>query len=173
MNSILTDKELLRMKLNLALLPFKKSCKNFPSKSVYNYFEKFLIITLVDHLLTQRNVRFYSISVMVYDVMVMILVKMRSMYHKNVNWILVFCRVSYNDLLYYRCGSRVWFLENIIVKNYSLKTINLLVHLQNISSVLKSFKSFSNIEVCMRIQTLPVTKSTCKRSFSSTGRLKA
>ena len=52
---------------------------------------------------------------------------------------------------------------------------NRICHPDNITSISKSnnFSNFINIIICLRIQgTLPVTTCTCKRLFSSLGRLK-
>ena len=74
------------MKLNLVQLHFKKNRNNVPSESVSDYFLKIVTIPLLDHFLTQLNVRFDSASVMVYVGLVIVPVKMLSLYHKNIDW---------------------------------------------------------------------------------------
>ena len=64
---------------------FQKNCNNFPSKSVSDYFKKFVTIPLLSDLLTQLNVRFDSASVMVYGGLVIVPVKMLSLFHKNID----------------------------------------------------------------------------------------
>ena len=63
----------------------QKNRNNVPSESVSYYFEKVVTIPLLDHLLTQLNVRFDSASVMVYGGLVIVPVKMLSLYHKNID----------------------------------------------------------------------------------------
>ena len=65
---------------------FQKYRNNVPSESVSDYFKEVVTIPLIDHLLTQLNVRFGSASVMVYGGLVIVPVKMLSLYHKNIDW---------------------------------------------------------------------------------------
>ena len=65
---------------------FQKYSNNVPSDSVSDYFKKVVTTPLLDHLLTQLDVRFDSASVMVYGGLVIVPVKMLSLYHKNIDW---------------------------------------------------------------------------------------
>ena len=64
---------------------FQKNPNNVPSESLSDYFKKVVTIPLLDHLLTQLNVRFDSASVIVYGGLVIVPVKMLSLYHKNID----------------------------------------------------------------------------------------
>ena len=124
--------------------------------------------------MTQLNVRFDSASVMVYGGLVIVPVKMLSLYHKNIDWRLKlkfrpFAEFYKSDLPCYKALEA----ELDLWEAYWLNDTS--CHPDNISSTLKSidFRSFSNIKVCLRILgTLPVTTCTCERSFSSMRRLK-
>ena len=65
---------------------FQKYSNNVPSDSVSDYFKKVVTTPLLDHLLAQLDVRFDSASVMVYGGLVIVPVKMLSLYHKNIDW---------------------------------------------------------------------------------------
>ena len=65
---------------------FQKYSNNVPSDSVSDYFKKVVTTPLLDHLLTQLDVRFDSASVIVYGGLVIVPVKMLSLYHKNIDW---------------------------------------------------------------------------------------
>ena len=65
---------------------FQINRNNVPSESVYDYFRKDVTIPLLDHLLTQLHVRFDSPSVMEYDGLVIVPLKMLSLYHKYIDW---------------------------------------------------------------------------------------
>ena len=122
--------------------------------------------------MTQLNVRFDSASVMVYGGLVIVPVKMLSLYHKNIDWrqkFRPFAEFYKSDLPCYKALEA----ELDLWEAYWLNDTS--CHPDNISSTLKSidFRSFSNIKVCLRILgTLPVTTCTCERSFSSMRRLK-
>ena len=109
---------------------------------------------------------------MEYGELVIVPVKMLSLYHKNIDWrqkFRPFAEFYRSDLPCYKALEA----ELDLWEAYWLNDTS--YHPGNISSTLKSidFKSFSNIEVCLKILgTLPVTTCTCERSFSSTRRLK-
>ena len=73
------------MKLNLVHLHFKKIVTMFP-RNQYLIIKKVVTIPLLDHLLTELNVRFDRGSVIVYGRLVIVPVKMLSLYHKNIDW---------------------------------------------------------------------------------------
>ena len=109
---------------------------------------------------------------MVYVGLVIVPVKMLSLYHKNIDWrqkFRPFAEFYKSDLPCYKAlDAELDFWEEYWLDDTSC-------HPDNISSTLKSidFKSFSNIKVCLRILgTLPVTTCTCERSFFSMRRLK-
>ena len=62
---------------------FQKNRNNVPSVS--DYFEKVVTIALLDHLLTQLNIRFDSAFVIVYGGLEIVPVKMLSLHHKNID----------------------------------------------------------------------------------------
>ena len=109
---------------------------------------------------------------MVYGGLVIVPVKMLSLYHKNIDWrqkFRPFAEFYRSDLPCYKALEA----ELDLWESYWLNDTS--CDSDNISSTLKSidFKSFSNIKVCLRILgTLPVTTCTCERSFSSMGKLK-
>ena len=109
---------------------------------------------------------------MVYGGLVIVPVKMLSLYHKNIDWrqkFRPFAEFYRSDLPCYKALEA----ELDLWESYGLNDTS--CDSDNISSTLKSidFKSFSNIKVCLRILgTLPVTTCTCERSFSSMGKLK-
>ena len=109
---------------------------------------------------------------MVYGGLVIVPVKMLSLYHKNIDWrqkFRPFAEFYKSDLPCYKALEA----ELDLWEAYWLNDTS--CHPDNISSTLKSidFRSFSNIKVCLRILgTLPVTTCTCERSFSSMRRLK-
>ena len=151
---------------------FQKNRNNVPSESVSDYFKKVETIPLLDHLLTQLNVRFDSASVMVYGGLVIVPVKMLSLYHKNIDW-----RQKFRPFAeFYRSDRPCYKALEAELDLWEAYTLNdTSCHPDNISSTLKSidFKSFSNIKVCLRILgTLPVITCTCERLFSSMRRLK-
>ena len=151
---------------------FQKNRNNVPSESVSDYFKNVVTIPLLNHLLTQLNVRFDSASVMVYGGLVIVPVKMLSLYHKNIDWrqkFRPFAEFYRSDLPCYKALEA----ELDLWEAYWLNDTS--CHPDNISSTVNSidFKSFSNIKVCLRILgTLPVTTCTCQRSFTSMKRLK-
>ena len=109
---------------------------------------------------------------MVYGGLVIVPVKMLSLHHKNTDW-----RQKFRPFAeFYRCDLpcyKVLEAELDLWEAYWLNDTS--YHPENILSTLKSidFKSFSNIKVYLRILgTLPVTRCTCERSFSSMRRLK-
>ena len=65
---------------------FQKNRNNVTLGSVSHYFEKVVTIPLLDHLLTQLNVRFDSTSVMVCGGLEIVPVKLFLLYHKNIDW---------------------------------------------------------------------------------------
>ena len=99
---------------------------------------------------------------MVYGGLVIIPVKMLSLYHKNIDWRQNFGRFAdfyRNDFPCYKALKAALDLW----ETYWLNDTS--CHPDNISSTIKSidFKSFSNIKVCLRILgTLPVTTYTCE-----------
>ena len=122
--------------------------------------------------MSRLNVIFDSASVMVYGGLVIVSVKMLSLYHKNIDLrqkLRSFAEFHRSDLPCYKALEEEldsW--EEHWLKNTSF-------YPSNISSTLKiiDFKSFSHVKVCLRIlETLPVTICTCERSFSSMRRLK-
>ena len=109
---------------------------------------------------------------MVYGGLVIVPVKMLSLYHKNNDWrqkFRPFAEFYRSDLPCYKNLEAELDLWEV----YWLNDTS--CHLNNISSTHKSidFKSFSNIKVFLRILgTLPVTTCTCQPSFSSMRRSK-
>ena len=104
-----------------------------------------------------------------YGGLVIVPIKMLSLYHKNIDWrqkFRPFAEFYKSDLPCYRALEA----ELDLWEAYWLKDTS--CHPGNTSSTLKSidFRSFSNIKVCLRI--LPVTACTCEWSFSSMRRLK-
>ena len=122
--------------------------------------------------MTRLNVRFDSASVMVYGGLVIVSVKMFSLYHKNIDLrqkFRPFAEFYRSDLPWYKA------LEEELDSWEEHWLNNTSFYPGNISSTLKiiDFKSFSHIKVCLRILgKLPVTTCTCERSFSSMRRLK-
>ena len=109
---------------------------------------------------------------MLYGGLVIVPVKMLSLYHKNNDWrqkFRPFAEFCKSDLPCYK----VLEADLDLWEAYWLNDTS--CHPDNISSTLKSidFRSFSNIKVCLRIPgLLPVTTCTCERSFSSMRKLK-
>ncbi|XP_065639606.1 52 kDa repressor of the inhibitor of the protein kinase-like [Hydra vulgaris] len=145
---------------------------NVASSSTSDYFKKSLSIPLIDHLLSEVNYRFSDDALEAYDGLVIIPDKMISFVSKKIDWKIRFqsfvnfyatdlpCAISLSAEL--DLWERYWLLENICLPD-------------NISSTLKSLPNnvFENIRVCLRILgTLPVTSSSCERSFSAMKRLK-
>ena len=97
-----------------------------------------------------------------YGWLVKVLVKMLSLYHKNIDW-----RQKFRPLAeFYRSDLSCY---KTLEAEFDLWEAYWL----NDTSCHPNIKNFSNIKVCLRILgTLPVITCTCERSFSSMRRLK-
>ena len=109
---------------------------------------------------------------MVHGGLVIVPVKMLSLYHRNIDWRKKCRPFAEFYRSYLPCYKALEAELDLWEANWLNDTSR---HRDNISSTLKSidFRSFINIKVCLGILgTLPVTTYTCERLFSSMRRLK-